>query len=189
MYTYSLKKNNKLKHPYIHIRHEKRNTAGPGEGSCVVTLPHLSLLPQFHGNRCLTPPPLLQSFTRHAGLPKQHINLALPDSLTLCCTGAAQQIFFPPRFASQTPQCILGIHAFLMGIVVAYSVLFLSTIPGYVYCAIHLPCLPLVEIRIWAIRNVAMNIHLQCCPQPGAVDSKCRISGSDSRATTSEFAF
>lgn len=90
MYTYSLKKNNKLKHPYIHIRHEKWNTAGPGEGSCVVTLPHLSLLPQFHGNRCLTPPPLLQSFTRHAGLPKQHINLALPDSLTLCCMGAAQ---------------------------------------------------------------------------------------------------
>ena len=75
MYTYSLKKNNKLKHPYIHIRHEKWNTAGPGEGSCVVTLPHLSLLPQFHGN---------------AGLPKQHINLALPDSLTLCCMGAAQ---------------------------------------------------------------------------------------------------
>lgn len=57
MYTYGLKKNNKLKHPYIHIRHEKQNAAGPGEGSCVFTLPHPSLLPQFHSNCCPPPPP------------------------------------------------------------------------------------------------------------------------------------
>lgn len=82
-----------------------------------------------------------------------------------------------------------GIHAFLMRIVVACSFSFLSSIPGHEYYAIYLHCLLLVEIRIWAIRNATVNTRLQCDPQHGDSDVKCRISGSDSRVTTSEFAF
>lgn len=95
MYTYGLKKNNKLKHPYIHIHREERNSAGLGEGPCGFVLPHLSLLLEFHTNCFLTALlPLLRSFPRCAGIPKQHINLALPSFLTSCCKGASQLIFF-----------------------------------------------------------------------------------------------